>query len=167
MKHRASSFLVATLALALALAALWLRRPGPASAQPTPSTEVTLQGDTATPAASHAAGTPRAPVPPAELDEAGLMAELRRAKDRDPELTLALARDGNRRFPMSNDAAERAAAIVYALAALDRGNEGRGEAEDMVNRYPDSDWVRAVERFSGAHRHRNVRTNDAGQLEYY
>lgn len=95
------------------------------------------------------------------------MAELRRAKDRDPELTLALARDGNRRFPMSNDAAERAAAIVYALAALDRGNEGRGEAEDMVNRYPDSDWVRAVERFSGAHRHRNVRTNDAGQLEYY
>jgi hypothetical protein len=34
----------------------------------------------------------------------------------------------------------------------------------MVNHYPDSDWVREVERFTGAHRHRNASVNDAGQL---
>jgi hypothetical protein len=45
--------------------------------------------------------------------------------------------------------------------------EARGEAEKMVNAYPDSAWVREVERFTGAHRHRNVRVNDAGVLEYY
>ena len=37
----------------------------------------------------------------------------------------------------------------------------------MVNHYPDSSWVREIEGFTGAHRHRNIRVNDAGQLEYY
>jgi hypothetical protein len=34
----------------------------------------------------------------------------------------------------------------------------------MVNHYPDSEWVREIERFSGAHRHRNLSVNDGGQL---
>ena len=111
----------------------------------------------------------RAPPPlvPALLEEPALMSELRRVKDSDAELSLSLARDGNRRFPESADASERAAIIVHALSTLGRNSEARGEAEDMVNRYPDSEWVREVERFTGAHRHRNVRTNAAGQLEYY
>jgi hypothetical protein len=46
-------------------------------------------------------------------------------------------------------------------------SEARGAAERMVNHYPDSDWVREIERFTGAHRHRNVRLNDAGEIEYY
>lgn len=95
------------------------------------------------------------------------MVELRRVKDADPELALALARDGNQRFPASPDAPERATISIYALTALGRSSEGRRLAEDMVNRYPDSKWVREVEQFTGAHRHRNIRTNDAGQLEYY
>jgi hypothetical protein len=107
------------------------------------------------------------PVMPALLDEPALMSELRRARDSDPELSLSLARDGNRRFPDSVDAPERASIIVHALSKLGRTSEGRGEAEEMVNRYPDSEWVREVERFTGAHRHRNVRTNALGQLEYY
>lgn len=104
---------------------------------------------------------------PALLDEEALMSELRRAKDSDPELSLSLARDGNRRFAESTHAPERASTIVHALSALGRSSEGRGEAEDLVNRYPDSEWVREVEHFTGAHRHRNLRTNAAGQLEYY
>jgi hypothetical protein len=36
----------------------------------------------------------------------------------------------------------------------------------MVNHFPDSPWVREVEVFSGAHRHRNLQVNDAGLLEY-
>jgi hypothetical protein len=105
-------------------------------------------------------------VPPL-LDEVTLMGELRRARDSDPELCLSLARDGNRRFSESADAPERASVIVHALSTLGRTSEARGEGEDLVNRYPDSEWVREVERFTGAHRHRNVRTNAAGQLEYY
>jgi len=46
-------------------------------------------------------------------------------------------------------------------------SEGRAEAEYMVNHYPDSSWVRDIEGFTCAHRHRNIRVNDAGQLEYY
>jgi hypothetical protein len=37
----------------------------------------------------------------------------------------------------------------------------------MVNGYPDSDWVREIERFTGAHRHRSVRLNDAGVIEFH
>jgi hypothetical protein len=107
------------------------------------------------------------PMVPALLEEAALMTELRGAKDSDLELSLSLARDGNRRFPESVDAPERASIIVHALSTLGRTSESRGEAEEMVNRYPDSDWVREVERFTGAHRHRNLRTNAVGQLEYY
>ena len=40
-------------------------------------------------------------------------------------------------------------------------------ASVAVNHYPDSSWVRDIEGFTGAHRHRNIRVNDAGQLEYY
>jgi hypothetical protein len=37
----------------------------------------------------------------------------------------------------------------------------------MVNRYPDSAIVREVERFTGAHRHRNLRLRDDGTIESY
>jgi hypothetical protein len=33
-----------------------------------------------------------------------------------------------------------------------------------VNHYPDSDWVREIERFTGAHRHRNLRITDGGAM---
>lgn len=113
-----------------------------------------------TPIATSAAPTP--PLP----DEGSLMAELRAQKERDPKRALELAREGNRRFPNSPDAAERASIAIHALGALGFSAEARGEAEDMVNRYPDGQWVREVEQFTGAHRHRNVRLN-AGKLEFY
>jgi hypothetical protein len=107
------------------------------------------------------------PAVPATLDEGALMTELRSIQDSDPELALALARDGNQRFPDSDQAPERAASMVHSLTALGRASEGRAVAEDMVNRYPDSIWVRQIEQYTGAHRHRNARTNAAGQLEFY
>ncbi len=82
-------------------------------------------------------------------------------------LVNSLAREGNRRFADSPDAPERTSILVHALARLGHTSEARGEAEEMVNHYPDSNWVREVERFTGAHRHRNLRLNDAGNLEYY
>lgn len=101
---------------------------------------------------------------PGESSEAQLMARLRVIKDSDPTGAVTLAREGNRRFPDSADAPERTAILIHALVATDKGSEARGEAEQMVNHYPDSTWVREVEHFTGAHRHRAVGVNDAGQV---
>jgi hypothetical protein len=113
----------------------------------------------AAPAAVREAATP--------LDEASLMAQLRSVGDTDPALTIALALDGNRRFADSADAPERTAHLVHALATQGHSIEARGQAEQMVNHYPDSEWVRDVERFTGAHRHRSIRVTDDGGLETY
>ena len=106
------------------------------------------------------------PAPSASLNEAQLMARLRSMKG-NAAAAIELARDGNKRFPDTADAPERTSILIHALASQGASSEARGEAEQMVNHYPDSDWVREIERFTGAHRHRNIRLNDAGQLEYY
>ena len=109
-----------------------------------------------------------ATAPAARLDDEGsLMSELRAVKDRDPKRALELARAGNQRFPNGAEAAERASIAIHALTALGFTSEARGEAEDMVNRYPDGPWVREIEQFTGAHRHRNARVNAEGKLEFY
>ena len=100
-------------------------------------------------------------------EEADLMARLRGVKDRDPAQAVRLAREGNQRFADSGNAPERTSILIHALADRGASSEARAEAEQMVNRYPDSDWVREIERFTGAHRHRSVRVNDAGRLEFY
>ncbi|HEX3776386.1 MAG TPA: hypothetical protein VHV51_18065 [Polyangiaceae bacterium] len=115
------------------------------------------------PAPSAPAAMPSAPTPPTE---SALMDELRRFKDADPEFAIERAREENARFPNSADAPERTSILIHALAAEGRASEARGEAEDMVNRYPDSEWVREVERFTGAHRHRNVHVDADGKLAY-
>ena len=107
-----------------------------------------------------------APSAPTPQNERALMSELRAFKDSDPAFAIERAREGNRRFPDSADAAERSSILVHALAAAGRASEARGEAEDMVNHYPDSEWVREVERFTGAHRHRNARLDANGQLAF-
>ena len=91
------------------------------------------------------------------------MTELRRIKGSDPRRAMNLAEDGNRRFPDSADAPERTSILIHLLSQDGRHTEARRSAEEMVNHYPDSDWVREVELFTGAHRHRNIRLNDAGR----
>jgi len=113
------------------------------------------------PAPSAAEARSSAPTP-----EAALMDELRKFKDADPEFAIERAREGNRRFPASTDAPERSSILIHALAALGHSAEARGEAETMVNHYPDSEWVREVERFTGAHRHRNAHLAANGQLAF-
>ena len=90
------------------------------------------------------------------------MARLRELAATDSAQAVELARAGNRRFPDSASAPERTAILIHALANLDRVREARAEAEQMVNHYPDSDWVREIEGFSGAHRHRNLHVSDGG-----
>jgi hypothetical protein len=102
----------------------------------------------------------------ASFEDKVLMARLRQTAERDPAWAIALAREDNQRFPDSPDAPERASILIHALAEQGQAMQARGEAEEVVNRYPDSQWVREIERFTGAHRHRNIRLNDAGVLVY-
>lgn len=116
--------------------------------------------------ASAASAPTPTPSPVAPMYEGALMAELRAFKDSDPEFAIERAREGNQRFPGSPDAAERSSILIHALANAGKASEARGEAEDMVNKYPDSEWVREIERFTGAHRHRNVHVDSNGQLAF-
>lgn len=94
------------------------------------------------------------------------MRDLRVLAEMDPELAAERAAEGSARFAQSADAPERRSILIHALARLGHAAEARGEAEKMVNECPDSTWVREVERFTGAHRHRNIRLAANGQLEY-
>jgi hypothetical protein len=128
------------------------------------------------PAASHPPGPDQSPSthaapPPAgseaakPLSESVLMARLRSVAGSDYPLAVDLARAGNRRFPDSPDAPERASILIHALAAQGMAKEARGEAEYAVNHYPDSQWVRDIEGFTGAHRHRNLILTDGGTIQ--
>jgi hypothetical protein len=126
------------------------------------------------PAAAAQNAPPDAASPPpaveaavARMNEAVLMAHLREVARTDSAQAIEIARAGNKKFPDSPDAPERTSILIHALITQDKLSDGRAEAEYMVNHYPDSKWVREIEGFTGAHRHRNIRVNDAGQLEYY
>lgn len=100
--------------------------------------------------------TARAPSPPSapapgpredpSLDEAALMQTLRQLRGSDPNLTLRLAREGNRRFKASADAAERSWFVVKALSDLGRHDEARVEGRILVDEYRGSRWAEDVHR---------------------
>lgn len=91
------------------------------------------------------------------VDEGSLMSKLRSVEDSDSVLALELAREGNRLFPESPAAAERAEIIVKSLAREGKLSEARGEAEEMVNRYAGTSWAALVEQHTGAHPHTDRR----------
>jgi hypothetical protein len=80
------------------------------------------------------------------LDEAPLMEKLRALGATNPALTIALARDGNNRFPDSADAPERAWMVIKSLAGMANFKEARDEAEVMVKQYPGTSWSLDVQR---------------------
>jgi hypothetical protein len=174
VKNRALPTLIGGALLVVFVAGVALWRVRAASRDEAPPAEPSVAP---APAAAPPPPAPAPPAPPkrsglsehdvAQLDEARLMVRVRAAAESDPQLAVTLAREGNRRFPHGADVAERTSILIHALSANGQSMEARGEAERMVNDLPDSAWVREVERFTGAHRHRNVRINDAGVLEYY
>ncbi|HXU64301.1 MAG TPA: hypothetical protein VN962_21520 [Polyangia bacterium] len=179
MKRRGLSPWIGGLLVVLCLVSIAFWRSRAASRAPAPADPASAE-PAAPPPAAEPAPPPPAPPPPAPrrapavaeregapLDEAHLMARLRAVAASDPPQAIALAREGNRRWPHSADVPERTSILIHALAAAGRSSEARGEAERMVNQAPDSPWVHEVEQFTGAHRHRNVRVNDAGVIEYY
>jgi len=166
--------------VALGAAAFLRAKPAPVAPPPeeqAPAAPVAVAPPPApSPAPPHPPGPDRspsttAPPPPvgseaaAPLKESVLMARLRSVAGSNFPLAVELARAGNRRFPDSPDAPERASILVHALAAQGMAKEARGEAEYAVNHYPDSSWVQEIEGFTGAHRHRNLILTDGGVIQ--
>ena len=172
--RRRAWLLAVSLTGALVMGAVAARHQAPSEAAETPSSSSPAFDSARLPARKREAlrpaelsnAPPAAPTAPREPDEAELMGALRSSGRSDPGFVVALAREGNRRFPNSSDAAERTSLLIHALAEQGLSSEARGEAEDMVNRYPDSRWVREIESFTGAHRHRNLRVDEEGRLHY-
>jgi hypothetical protein len=77
------------------------------------------------------------------------------------------ARQSVAAFGAGSGAAEAESILIHALAARGDSAAARARAEQVVNDYADSEWVREIERFTGAHRHRNVRVNAQGALESF
>jgi len=106
------------------------QRPEPGSQQPPPAAPPPVGSPPPAPVAARPNDRPA-------LSEPALMAALREIGGSAPERSLELAREGQRRFPDSSDAAERAFIIVRALVDLRRFHEARDEAREMVRKYPD------------------------------
>jgi hypothetical protein len=156
--------LIATALVVLGAASFWLLRSDRASEEP--RAELPTRGPPRPPLEAVAApplspsaisGTPTiasavtTPPPPAKSEDEAQLEQTRRASEGNPALALELARDGRQRYPASPHDDERARIVVRALAQQGRLSEARGEAETMVNRYPDSPWSREVEQHTGAH----------------
>jgi hypothetical protein len=120
------------------------------ASEPTPPRPVGLDAEVlpTTPPSAKKAATPRRKVP----TESELLEKLRKAQDTDAYmLSYELAREGQRRFPDSENAPEFAAMVIKSLARQGKLSEARAEAETMVNRYVGTHWAREVERHTGAH----------------
>jgi hypothetical protein len=86
------------------------------------------------------------PSPPPRPTEAAVMTKLRDLSGTHPELSLKLARDGNREFANGPGEAERRWYVVRSLIDLGRRDEARAEARVLIDRYPTSDWAQDVHR---------------------
>jgi len=129
------------------------REPVPVPELATPRPPVV---DASVPSTAHPTPKKAATAKPKLLTESELLEKLRKAQDTDDyALSYELAREGQRRFPDSSNAPEIAAMVVKSLARQGKVSEARAEAEEMVNKYPDTHWAREVERHTGAHAHRN------------
>jgi len=83
---------------------------------------------------------------PAAPSETALMATLREIGGTAPLRSIELAREGQRRFPNSADAPERAFIVVQSLVNLRRFHEARDEAREMVRKYPDNQFALDAQR---------------------
>ncbi len=79
-------------------------------------------------------------------DEQLIMSALRQLGDSAPAYSLQLAREGNRRFPNSPDAAEREWYVCKSLVNLENFYDARAEARVMVQTFPGTEWATDVER---------------------
>ncbi len=128
------------LLVALAVYAVWVRKPTPTPPLPTPAPAPASQAASAAKRAQQSAAT-RVDAgpdlrPAAPLDEATLMQQIRDNVKANPPLAEALAREGRRRFPNSPDADERDALLVDALINQQRIGPARDETYYYMDQHP-------------------------------
>jgi hypothetical protein len=142
----------AIVAVLLAFVAFFAFRHASPQARASSSSKAFAPAPSAVPAAAAPpaapAHPPPTPVPPAPtprdaplLQEAALMDSLRELGGSDPGRSLRLAREGNRRFKASADAAERAWFAVKALSDLGHHDEARLEGRALVAKYAGTRWA--------------------------
>jgi len=153
---RAAAAIAAVGLVGVALVVWRARAPAPATSPPEAQAEPTAPPPIALAPAPVVASPPMAPPPPRPVadgrderpapSEPALMATLREMGGTAPERSIALARDGQRRFAGSGDAPERAFIIVQSLVNLRRFHEAREEAREMVRKYPDNPFALDAQR---------------------
>lgn len=77
------------------------------------------------------------------------MVRLRAVVDASPEAAVALAEEGDRRFPSGPYGDERAFLRMRALVHLDRIGIARDAARQFYERHPDSPLAHSVFRLTG------------------
>jgi len=84
-------------------------------------------------------------------DEQSLMATLRTSVKTDPATAVALANEGERRFPTSSLREEREALAIRALINLQQIGAARVRAEAFLRRYPNGRFANEVAAMTGVH----------------
>ena len=120
--------------------------PQPQAAAPEPRTADRPDSGASPAPAMPSTAPPRTTPITAAAYQAEQMTALRALVDAEPQKAIDMARQANRRFPKSPDAAERSWIVVKGLANLKRFHEARDEAKAMVQKYPDNQFARDAER---------------------
>jgi hypothetical protein len=109
----------------------------------------------APPVIASATSTPRAPEPAASTGsgdtltaEMEHLARLRALQSGDPAEVLALAAEGNQRFPTGLFAQEREAIAIGALVRLGRRKEARARARAFLASYPRSTFAERIQKLT-------------------
>ena len=149
LRARGALAAVAAISAAFFLAIAFRSRGGTPSAPPAaqPARQQVEPQPAAAAAPPVAATGPTLPLPTASEDE--LMARLRAEVDVDPRAAIALADDGERRFPASHYGDERAFLRMRGLVHLGDIGVARDAARVFYERYPDSPLGRYVFRLTG------------------
>ncbi len=80
------------------------------------------------------------------LEETRHLAALRRLAERDPEVAITFAAEGDRRFPRGILGEEREAIAIACLARLGRTDEANRRAVRFLQNYPESPFAPSVRR---------------------
>ena len=145
---------VASIAVATAIGVWFLLPPpdvrtAPSAVAPSIATSREVPGEDPPVVASNSGFVVANEAPQKLASETTLMTALRASAD--PATRLALAREGNQRYPAGPGASERTATIVSALVALDRVPEARTEARQFLEAHPGDPWAKSIESLTGVH----------------
>jgi hypothetical protein len=124
----------------------------PVGVRPSPSADSTELPEGAKPNASSEPVPPSAPRPAPEdklAAEMDLLARLRAVGDGDPARALAIAAEGDQRFPGGVFTQEREAISIGALVRLGRTGEARARASSFLAAYPRSSFAERIKRTIG------------------